>query len=318
MDKKQKFILMAVIMLIITTLFCHFGTKAFCYPTPQQWVDAHNNYRALHGVPNVTWSATIAASAQAYANGCPSGHSGSGYGENMAYATYAQTAQGVVDRWYIEVTDCPYPYGEPSWNSCWGHFTQVVWKNTTHFGCGCKSGCSPWYSICVCQYNPPGNYIGQFAANVLPPGAALTLGEAVDNTSLTWTTGGNANWLGQTTTSHYGGDAAQSGNIADYQSTWIQTTVTGPINLGFYWKVSSEYGWDFLTFDIDGSVQPGKISGYVDWTKKMYSIPPGAHTVEWRYVKDSIWSSGSDTGWLDKVTLTTGGTPIWLFPLLLD
>jgi hypothetical protein len=241
----------------------------------------------------------------------------------MAYATYAQTAQGVVDRWYNEVTTCPYPYGEPAWDSCWGHFTQVVWKNTTEIGCGCKNGCSPWYSICVCQYNPPGNYIGQFEENVFPPGGTLSLGDAVDNTSLTWTTGGNANWFGQTTTSYYDGDAAESGNISDSQSTWIQTTVTGPINLGFYWKVSSESNYDYLMFKIDGFEQPGKISGNVGWTKKMYSIPSGAHTVRWDYTKDNSVSGGSDTGWLDKVTLTTGGTgtgktPVWLFPLLLD
>lgn len=176
MEKKQKFILMAVIMLIITTLFCCFGAKAFCDPTSQQWLNVHNNYRALHGVPPVTWNATIAARAQSWANTCPSGHStkGSiyrpyGTGENMAHASYAQTAQGVVDRWYNEVTTCPYPYGEPAWDTCWGHFTQVVWNNTTQIGCACKNGCTSSYSICVCQYYPAGNVLGQFEENVFPP-----------------------------------------------------------------------------------------------------------------------------------------------------
>src|SRR5439155_16665838 len=39
----------------------------------------------------------------------------------------------------------------------------------------------------------------------------LSLGEAVDNTSLTWTTGGDANWAGENNISIVGGDAAQSG-----------------------------------------------------------------------------------------------------------
>ena len=320
MEKKQKFILMAMVMVSTTTLFCYFGEKASCATPAEiaQWLQAHNNYRALHGVPPVTWSATVATSAQNWANTCPSGHSSSGYGENMAYASYAQTPQGVVDRWYSE--EPLYDYSNPGYyqNPGTGHFTQVVWKNTTQIGCGCKNGCTGWYSVCVCQYNPPGNVIGQFAANVLLPGVALTLGEAVDNTSLTWTTGGNANWFGQTTTSHHGGDAAESGNIGDSQSSWIQTTVTGPINLVFYWKVSSEGGYDYLKFYIGGVEQPGKISGNVDWTKKMYSISSGTHTVKWAYVKDNSVSGGSDTGWLDKVSLTTGGAPVWLFPLLLD
>lgn len=36
---------------------------------------------------------------------------------------------------------------------------------------------------------------------------SLSLGEAVDNTTLLWNTGGNANWFGQRSTHFYGGDA---------------------------------------------------------------------------------------------------------------
>ena len=141
--------------------------------TPAQitaWLESHNNYRALHGVPSVTWSDTVAASAQAYANTCPDSHSGSGYGENLARATYDMAENGVVQWWYDE--EPLYDYDNPGFSSETGHFTQVVWKGTTQIGCGFNSGCSyPWSNstVWVCQYNPPGNYIGQFAENVLPP-----------------------------------------------------------------------------------------------------------------------------------------------------
>lgn len=85
----------------------------------------------------------------------------------------------------------------------------------------------------------------------------ITLGEAVDNVSLTWTTGGDADWFGQTSVYYYDGDAAQSGDIASGQSSWIQTTVTGPGILSFYWKVSSSWARSDLEFYIMELARPG-------------------------------------------------------------
>jgi len=58
----------------------------------------------------------------------------------------------------------------------------------------------------------------------------VSLGEAVDNLTLPWSSGGNAYWYGQTVDSYYGGDAARSDTISDNQNTWIQTTVLHPNN----------------------------------------------------------------------------------------
>jgi len=81
----------------------------------------------------------------------------------------------------------------------------------------------------------------------------------------------------------------------------MQTTVNGKGTLKFYWKVSSEYDYDFLEFYIDGSLQD-QISGSVNWQQKTYTISTsGPDTLEWRYVKDSGTNSGSDCGWVDKV-----------------
>ena len=89
------------------------------------------------------------------------------------------------------------------------------------------------------------------AAVCLPAGAA-TLGEALNATDLTWTTGGNAAWYAESTTTYDGLWAAQSGTISASQETWIQTTVTGPGPLSFWWKVSSESCCDDLEFYING------------------------------------------------------------------
>jgi hypothetical protein len=49
-----------------------------------------------------------------------------------------------------------------------GHFSQVVWRNSTELGMGMARDRSGKV-IVVANYNPPGNYIGQFAQNVSRP-----------------------------------------------------------------------------------------------------------------------------------------------------
>lgn len=47
-------------------------------------------------------------------------------------------------------------------NGC-GHYTQVVWRGTRFVGCGYSTCRSDGYTfeVWVCNYDPPGNYIGQ-------------------------------------------------------------------------------------------------------------------------------------------------------------
>jgi len=134
---------------------------------------------------------------------------------------------------------------------------------------------------------------------------AITLGEAVDNTALTWTTGGDADWFGQTSVYYCDGDAAQSGDMDSGQnrSSWIQTTVTGPGILSFYWKVSSSYAMADLEFYID-DVEKVKCWTYDEWEPEVYSIPSGEHTLRWEYAPFYHWSG--EAGFLDKVVFVEG------------
>ncbi|MCH7556097.1 MAG: hypothetical protein IIB56_01425 [Planctomycetes bacterium] len=125
---------------------------------------------------------------------------------------------------------------------------------------------------------------------------------------MSFTTDGSADWFFQTTTFYYDGDAAQSGGISDNQESWMQTTVSGAGTVSFYWKVSSEGGYDYLEFYIDGSLQD-RISGTVDWQQMTYTLSLGSHTLEWRYVKDYSVSEGDDRGWVDKLEWDNGIQP---------
>ena len=138
----------------------------------------------------------------------------------------------------------------------------------------------------------------------------VPLPEAIDNAALETITGGIQNgFFGQGDTSYHGGDAAQSFVIGDSQSGYMQTTVHGPGDLSFYWRVSSESGFDFLRYWAD-SVEIGSISGEVDWQRVEYSLGPGPHLIQWVYSKDAGASAGSDCGWVDDVQF--GGAPATL------
>lgn len=130
----------------------------------QAILSAHNGYRNKHCVPNLTWSAQLAASAQSWANRCTRNGGGfahsseawssaNGFGENLAWGTNL-SARGAVDLWYREINQ--YNFSTPSWSSGVAHFTQVVWRNSRQLGCA-KALCSG-RNYWVCRYSPTGNW----------------------------------------------------------------------------------------------------------------------------------------------------------------
>ena len=126
------------------------------------------------------------------------------------------------------------------------------------------------------------------------------LGPALDNTHLVWSGGGDRPFFAQSATAYFGGSAARSGAIADSQRSHLATTVAGPGTLSWYWRVSSELNFDFLSMSLDG-VTRASISGEQDWAPVTLSIPAGMHALRWDYVKDDSVASGQDAGWVDKV-----------------
>ena len=135
--------------------------------------------------------------------------------------------------------------------------------------------------------------------------STVSLGTALDNTSLTFTTGGSSSWAGQSSQTHDGVDAARSGTLDHGQQTWFQTTVTGQGTVSFWWYASSEANYDFLEFLVDGEVKESMSGTSNSWTSKSVSITSsGTHTLQWRYRKDGSVSSGLDAGFVDQVTWT--------------
>jgi hypothetical protein len=134
--------------------------------------------------------------------------------------------------------------------------------------------------------------------------AAISINAALDNTALAFTTGGTKPWAVTTLNLRDGVDAMQAGTLGDKAESWVETKVTGPIRVSFYWRVQCD-PTDKLQVLVDG-LERGFITGTTAWAQTFVDITDqGFHTVRWRYLKDAATKSGLDTAWLD--TVTTGG-----------
>lgn len=150
----------------------------------------HNIDRAQHHSPDLTLSDSLNENAQAWAEHLASNpneglqHSSSSErnnaGENL-FVIYAKDgsidattlAKVAVKSWYNEGSS--YDYNNPQSNLEAGHFTQLVWKSSNELGCGAaessvmnQAGNYKAFYV-VCHYAPPGNVLGEFTENVLPP-----------------------------------------------------------------------------------------------------------------------------------------------------
>jgi hypothetical protein len=134
-------------------------------------LNSTNFYRAAHNASAVAWNDTLATFAADYleddvgsGDDCKFAHSGGPYGENLALG--CSNATSCVEAWGEERKKYDYRAGKFSEDT--GHFTQLVWKNTTDVGCGKRlCGAKGWYL--ACEYWPRGNVVGAFKEEVNKP-----------------------------------------------------------------------------------------------------------------------------------------------------
>lgn len=156
-----------------------------------------NVYRATNQAPPLVWDDTIYTFAQNWSYQLDVSnvmqHSGSPlYGENIAYLQgYGSDVMTLlkksVDMWYNEIS--LYDFNKPGFSSATGHFTCLVWKSSTKFAMGITLKTDTNAVYITMNTSPPGNYVGQFAQNVLPvltsPGVNVVVPPAVNPTPTT-------------------------------------------------------------------------------------------------------------------------------------
>jgi pathogenesis-related protein 1 len=151
--------------------------------------EAHNAARQELGVnpalPDLEWSDELQTFAQQWSDslaqrcGTIEHRTQDRYGENIALrgstrASGSFSGEDAVAGWVAELACWDYGtirgtercdsacIADLNSNGC-GHYTQVIWRDTRFVGCGYSTCESQGYTfeIWVCNYDPPGNYIGQ-------------------------------------------------------------------------------------------------------------------------------------------------------------
>ncbi|WGM32362.1 CAP family protein [Brevundimonas sp. NIBR11] len=132
---------------------------------------AHNRERAGANVRPLIWSEALESEARDWARELiasnrfahdPRPH---GHGENlwMGWGRRVFTPEDMVGAWIEERRDYrPGVFPAVSRTRDWvdvGHYTQLIWRGTTHVGCAIASRGDT--SILACRYSPPGNVDGQ-------------------------------------------------------------------------------------------------------------------------------------------------------------
>ncbi|CAH8824368.1 unnamed protein product [Trichobilharzia szidati] len=137
----------------------------------EQALREHNRLRALHGCPELQLDNELMYSAQKWAETLAQAeklyHSNhNAYGENLAFKMSAApciiTGDEVSQTWYSEIE---YHDFSQCYHSNTRHFTQMIWKSTTHVGFGVALSADKTKAYVVGRYLPVGN-IGDFRYNV--------------------------------------------------------------------------------------------------------------------------------------------------------
>ncbi|KAJ9538061.1 hypothetical protein OSB04_030794 [Centaurea solstitialis] len=147
-----------MLLIVISLAILHVSNA---HSEKEDYLHMHSCIRKALGLPPLTWDDKLQQRAEKWAAqrvDCEMIHSEGG-GENLGKGPDL-SGRWAVQMWLDERRNYDYNKNECLW-MC-GHYTQIVWKDTTKLGCA-RARCNPPnedYFMVVCNYDPPGNIIG--------------------------------------------------------------------------------------------------------------------------------------------------------------
>ncbi|KAK1420899.1 hypothetical protein QVD17_22861 [Tagetes erecta] len=162
--KPTSMILVMFFLLSCSNAIPHPGTHS--QHLIKDFMSLQNRARATIHMPPLVWDPHLARYASMYARhrrqDCLLKHSNGPYGENIFWGSGSRwrpsqaAATWVAEgRWYNHQL-----------NSCnrgreCGHYTQIVWKTSRRIGCARVTCFGGRGVFMICNYDPPGNYVGE-------------------------------------------------------------------------------------------------------------------------------------------------------------
>ena len=160
--------------------------------------DFSRQNRPANRLPLLSVSDSLRSSVENYVAQCKFDHSGlPNRGENIFVATGSSwTIQNAVNSWADEARYLSYPAGAET-VSCQagkvcGHYTQMIWQNTTQVGCASKfcptvtQNGAPMFNgkaaeLFICHYSPPGNFVSSSGGPILAPYTGVGVTAPISN-----------------------------------------------------------------------------------------------------------------------------------------
>lgn len=166
------------LVFIIIFIFSNIQVYALSMQERTEILSAHNKLRDKLHLPRLEWSNELADIAKDWVYAlqenyeCRMVHSRMpDLGENLYWGSSVRYPYGrreiqnvrpfdVINAWAEERHYYNHNRNRCAYGKVCGHYTQLIWRDTTKVGCA-NIICPDKSQVWSCNYNPPGNYVGQ-------------------------------------------------------------------------------------------------------------------------------------------------------------